>query len=74
MFSGSNSGPNLTNTVEITAAYIYLAPKNGGKPKELNELFVSDAEIKDKFFRQKQKLMGKQAQKLTKDMLMQLFC
>ena len=50
MFSGSNSGPNLKNTVEITAAYIYLAPQDGGKPKELNELFVSDSEIKDKFY------------------------
>jgi hypothetical protein len=50
MFSGSNTGPNLTNTVEISAAYIYLTPKGGGEPKELNELFVSNDDIKDKFY------------------------
>ena len=50
MFSGSNSGPNLKNTVEITAAYIYLAPQDGGKPKELNDLFVSNDALNDRFY------------------------
>jgi hypothetical protein len=50
MFSGSNSGPNLKNTAEITAAYIYLAPQDGGKPKELNDLFVSNKALNDRLF------------------------
>ena len=50
MFSGSNSGPNLKNTVEITAAYIYLAPQDGGKPRELNDVFISNEAIKDQFY------------------------
>ena len=50
MFSGSNSGPNLKNTVEITAAYIYLAPQDGGKPKELNDIFVFNEARNDRFY------------------------
>ena len=51
MFSGSNSGPNLKNTVEITAAYIYLAPQDEEDPKN---------------FTLKLKLMAKWHQKPTK--------
>ena len=49
MFSGSNSGPNLKNIVEITAAYIYIASQDEGKPKELNELFVSNDALENRF-------------------------
>ena len=65
MFSGSNSEPNLKNTVEITAAYIYLAQPGGGKPKELTELFVSDADINDRFY-SKAEVDGKVAPKADK--------
>ena len=65
MFSGSNSGPNLKNTVEITAAYIYLAPQDGGKPKELNDLFVCNDALENIFY-SKSAVDGKVAPKADK--------
>ena len=49
MFQGSNSGPNLTNSVEITASHIYLQQQTGVN-RNVNDLFVNQDSIIEYYY------------------------
>ena len=45
MFSGNNSGPNLSNEVQITASRIYIP--DGTDQAELRDIFASHTQLND---------------------------